>query len=926
MEQRHNDYNLLATKLTIPPSYLKETIPRQRLYTRLERAAHCPLILLAAPAGSGKTTLIREWLLQRTADDTSPMQSAWVTLEENDNDRVRFWRYIVTALSRFHPPLEQYRQAWLSATASSSEEMLIALINVLLSLPGEIILVLDDYHTIRTPSIHESLLFLLEHMPPQLHLIIGTRIDPPFPLARLRVHGLLTEFRASDLRFTQEECALFLTQAVDVPLTARDIDELTIRTEGWAAGLQLAAFSLLNRDDPGSITGFINTFNGTNRYVCNFLSEEVLSRLPEDIQNFLLTTSILERLNVSLCNKVTEQENAEAMLDWLEQADLFLLPLNDQERCYRYHYLFAGLLRHHLQQKQPQHVPELHRRASLWYEQHDLLMDAIHHALAAGDFTRAVTLIERCALLVLERDEYETIDAWLRALPAEIITTQPMLSYLSAHLSLSTARFHEHEQSILLAEQKWQAEQNTLMLSRVNILYACAALLRRDGPQAIDFSQQALALAPANDNTLSANARITLGAGYFFTGATALAWATLNEGDQLYRQHASNYALFLSTFYRGEILLAQGNLQEAAHTFQQVISHTTATWHCYHILAFIRLADIYREWNDPTSATRHWQEAMHLVEESEHRGLAISESLLLAARLAWLFGEYEQVIVWLDKTDSSVQCNDSHPPLLIQSAVQRVRVLLARNDLSSALQVAERSSPARDSSPLAKEAWDMLWARLHLAQGQAKEAIILLKEPLSQALEQGRSGHALPLLVLLALAYHQQGQTMQAMETLGRALLLGKQGNYIRVFLDEGPIVAKLLTKWCQHYRQKPQRESSSVSSSYVRAVLTASGTEDQLPTWITAHPREDSLVEKLSERENKVLSLTAEGLSNHEIAQRLVVTVSTIKTHLNNIYTKLNVHTRLQAVTRAYELGLLRRVEIDSEYLTYPPPSQRAR
>ena len=391
MENRNQDQELLATKLAIPPMYCKKIISRIRLHHRLDRGARLPLTLITAPAGFGKTTLISAWLQQRQE------AVAWVSLEASDNDIVRFWRYVITALAKLHPHIRDQIATWPHNPASPDcESMLTTLINALITLPDDILLIFDDYHTITAQAIHSSLAFLLEHQPPQLHLMLSARTDPPLPLSRLRVLGRLAELHAIDLRFTLDETAALLTQNIGLMLTTKDIAELNSRTDGWAAGLQLAELFLQERDDPAIITNFIQTFTGTYRHVLHYLTDEVLARLAEDVQTFLLLTSILDRLNVSLCDAVTRQSNARAMLEHLDAADLFLIPLDNQGQWFRYHHLFTDLLRHRLQMKQPALIPELHSRASQWYEQQGMLEDAIKHAFAAADVERVGTLIEHC--------------------------------------------------------------------------------------------------------------------------------------------------------------------------------------------------------------------------------------------------------------------------------------------------------------------------------------------------------------------------------------------------------------------------------------------------------------------------------------------------------------------------------------------------
>lgn len=402
MERGNHDRSLLVTKLAIPPTYCRQFVPRMRLTDKLETTLF-PLTLITAPAGFGKTTLVSAWLHQRE------LAAAWISLEGNDNDPEIFWGYMFKALQNLHPSLNE-QMAELATAPPNSTEMLTSLINALSTLSHDVFLILDDYHAITTPAIHQALTFLLEHRPTHFHLIIVTRMIPPMPLARLRVRGQLSELNTNDLRFTLQESTAFLSEAMNLTLTTEDIAELHNLTGGWVAGLQLAALALQRQDDPATISSFIKTFSGTHRHVAHYLTEEVLTRLPDHIQHFLLTTSILDRLNPALCDAITEQNDGEATLEWLDQSGLFLTPEDHQHSWYHYDQLFCHHLRHCLQQSMPDLVPYLHQRAATWFEQHGFLVEAIHHAFASTDFEQATNLMERCARSLLARmgcDDYE---------------------------------------------------------------------------------------------------------------------------------------------------------------------------------------------------------------------------------------------------------------------------------------------------------------------------------------------------------------------------------------------------------------------------------------------------------------------------------------------------------------------------------------
>jgi LuxR family maltose regulon positive regulatory protein len=513
---RTSEQVLLVTKLA-RPSVGADLVPRPRLVNQLQLGIQRPLTLIAAPAGFGKTTLLSTWL------EHTPLPAAWISLEHDDDDLTRFWTYVFTALERVHPGSGASALALLQASTLSPlppiETVLTAWINALATLPHEVALVLDDYHLITEQSIHRSLTFLLDHLPRQLHLVMATRANPSLPLARLRTRGHLTEIRAADLRFTAEETAAFLTRGLGLELSDGDIAALEARTEGWIAGLQLAALSMRGRQD---IPAFLKAFTGSQRYIIDYLTEEVLARQPEPVQTFLLQTAILERLQGSLCEAVMGEPGGEAsgqtMLEQLEQANLFLVPLDDERRWYRYHQLFAEALRHRLQRKHPALVPELHQRASAWYEQQGLTHDAVHHALAATDFARAARLIEHTAEMIAKRGEIATLRAWLEALPDELVRSRVELCLWQGWLLALSGQFDAAERLLQDLERPLGTSTNSSPLTstissvkpprldkaqrlveyagRVAAIRAFIAFRRGDAPRTIDLALQALEQLP----------------------------------------------------------------------------------------------------------------------------------------------------------------------------------------------------------------------------------------------------------------------------------------------------------------------------------------------------------------------------------------------------------------------------------------------
>jgi LuxR family transcriptional regulator, maltose regulon positive regulatory protein len=915
MELVNHDPFLITTKLAIPPHYLKKIVQRTQIYAQMDAGLQRPLMIIKAAAGFGKTTLVSEWIRQ------SNTPAAWVSLEQTDNDALLFWSYILTALHQLQPALAELLATWeTSAHNLQIETMLTQLINISMDLTQDIVLVLDDYHTITSPSIHQGLAFLLEHLPPQLHLIIITRYDPPLPLARVRVQGRLTELRTDELRFTEDEALFFLTQTMNIDLSPDDACELRRRTEGWIAGLQLAALSLRNQEDKLRISHFIKTFTAIDRNIHNYLTDEVLLHQPEETQEFLLKTSILQRLNASLCDAITGQTNGATMLEWLDQHNLFLNALDNQQNWYRYDQLFLEVLRNHLKHKYPGQSIELQRNASLWYEQHDMRADAITHAIAAADMEHAARLIEQNVWNFIQDEEEIQINTWLISLPDSIFSTRPILSYLHAYTSFFHARMENFELTLAWAEQSWQQAQNTLLLNTATELRARAALYSGQSLQAITYAKQILsAITEEKAPLLYSHALIHLGAAYLSRGELAEADRYLAEGSRLGQKYGYARVTLDALLYLSDLQKTRGNLHAALQTLQPIFAETKkhAIW--YHIAAQIRSADIYHEWNNLSAASEQIKQAQKLAEQTHHEGFITSKRYLILAQLAWSQDEIEQAFMYLDQAEQSSQRFGPHYIFLGQIAALRTHFLLAQNKHSASHQWQAHYMPifTDDMSASEKESYIKAQAQLLMHQSQSKEAIHLLKAAEHSANEQGRSESEIALLVLLTLAYHIAGNTQATMQTLERALLLAEPGGYMRVFVAEGSIMATLLTELYSRYQRHSIGETSNVPLSYIYTLLTYFGTDAQPSLWLVSHDSEELLVDRLSEREYMVLGLIAEGLSNQEIAQKLVVTVSTIKTHLNNLYAKLHVHTRLQAVTKAYDMGVLRRNEVDTGSLT---------
>src|SRR6266581_5991148 len=639
----------LATKLHVPRPPL-QLVRRPHLVERLQEAVERPLTLIAAPAGFGKTTLLSTWI------EHASLPTAWISLEHDDDDLTRFWSYMFTALARVHPGSGTSALALLQASTLSPlppiETALSVWINELATLPHEIALVLDDYHLITAQPIHRAITYLLDHLPPQLHVIIATRADPPLPLARLRTRGHLTEIRAADLRFTAEETAAFLTRALGLELSDQDIATLEARTEGWIAGLQLAALSMQGRKD---IPGFLEAITGSHRYIIDYLVEEVLARQPEPVQTFLLQTAILERLQGSLCEAVMGvmrepggEASGQAMLEQLEQANLFLVPLDDERRWYRYHQLFAEALRHRLKRRQPAQVHELHRRASTWYEQHGLVRDAVHHALAAADFEQAVRLMEQAVDSLVRRGEIATLQRWVDALPHELILSHIELSVWQGWLLFVSGKHDAAERHLQDIERTFginrasaeHSEQQTMasgafnqtaILGRIAAIRASIAVTQGDLPRTIALSRLALEYLP-QESMARAYVAWYLGKAHWLSGDVGAASIALVEASRVSWEVDHPYAVFLIAHDLAHLQITQGHLHQADRTYRRALQLAIQRGGHQPALgpAYVGRGNLEREWNHLDAATSLLQEGIKLCEQTGNTQVILQAYIGLA--------------------------------------------------------------------------------------------------------------------------------------------------------------------------------------------------------------------------------------------------------------------------------------------------------
>lgn len=880
---------VLTTKLFFPPAR-ENLVSRRRLVEKVAQGLQSSLLLISAPAGYGKTTLISEWRASKGRDHLT----AWLSLDNDDNDPRRFLTYFVAALAILRDGFGETTLSLLqSVPPFPIPVILTTLINELGEIAESIALILDDYHAINNPAVHEAVTYLLDHLPSPMHLVILTRADPPLPLSRLRARNQLVEIRLVDLRFTVEETTAFLNQVMGLRLSNSQVEALEQRTEGWVAGLQLVALSMQGHKE---VQDFVSTFTGSHRYIVDYLADEVLNSQPDAVQEFLLRTSILDRLTAPLCDMLTGRSDGQITLEKLDQTNLFLIPLDDERCWYRYHHLFADLLRNRLRQKYTDLFTGLHHSAAEWFERNKWMPEAFRHALAAGEQEYAARLVEQNALRMLLRGELTMLSDWIEQVASQS-SSLPWLSIWHAWVFVQTGQQDKAEAVLDRVEQEkysgippedWREIQGHIAAIRAHI-----AVYRWDAASTIAYAHQALDILSESDLSIRSFTILVLGSAYLLIGDFQAAGQYLSEARRIGKDSGNLHVAVLSSFMLANFLIDQGQLHQAVELCYEALRlATTPSGQPLPVAAraYSGLSRVYYEWNDLDAVGRFSNQCIDLAKEWGNYN-ALFTAYLTLGRMKRAQGDMIGAQAYLDEAIQLMRDYQMAPGSSGLVETFQVGLWLANGNHSAAASWVEKNGfRVDDTVPPLREAEYRAFARVLLAQNEINSALVLLDRLLISADSVGKSGPVIEILVLKALVFQAKTDIPQALKAIERALALAEPGGYIRTFLDEGDAMMQLLQ----------QTAKKGMFPQYVRKLLSAVHPKDK--KGLVTQP----LIEPLSERELEVLQLVAEGKSNQQIAGALFIARGTVKKHLNNIFGKLGVQSRMQCVARARELKLL--------------------
>jgi len=890
--------NLLLTKLYIPP-LSSRVVERPRLLGRLNEglATGSKLTLISAPVGYGKSTLVSSWLA------TTDCPIAWLSLDPEDNDPRRFWTYVAAALQTVHPELGQTTRALLqSAQMPSIEGLLSGLINQIIVHPNKFILVLDDFHLLEETSIHQGFNFFLDHLPPQLHLVIITREDPPLPLPQLRAKGQMVELRVSDLRFSTEESAEFLNRKMKLNLQLEQIAALGQRTEGWAAGLQMAALSLFELADTAS---FIEAFAGDNRFVADYLISEVLDHQTDQIREFLLRTAIVDRFTPQLCDVLVGDNSSQSgkIIEQIETYGLFIIPLDQIRKWYRYHQLFADLLRYRLKQEDPSKFVELNRTASRWYQAKGLIEEAIKYALIGEDYDQAAELIENSGLAMIGRSQLASLQNWINALPDKTIRKHPYLSVLLVWIGALTGQSDLAKQHLVSAEENLTSakpELHSELICQIALLKGYAARSGGNLDMSIKLILEALSYLPKDNVFLDCTLQLNLGGNYWLKGDFAALEKPLKHAISFVDNPEVEYPALAGAGFLTNAYLQQGKLHQAESLCKNILEQKNHQTHPAAAYVFLEQGELLYEKNDLDSALEALSKTIY-IGKSADKIVNLVRTRQLLAQIYCALGDQEEAALVMEQADELYK--QSNPRYQIMHQIEyeyyRIRCLLYQQKMPAALQWADEYKVRREtvSNPWANLN-ELVYAQVLLADGRPDQALSVLKACEELARSYKADGWVIQCLTLQALCYQATGDMGNALECLRSAFSLAEPQGYIRTFVDFGQPMQRLLGLAAK----------MNIFPEYVSRLLSAfpadAGDAESITTKDTTS--QQPLIEPLTEQELSILKLMAAGLSHSEIASELYLSLNTIKWHSTNIYGKLGVHRRAHAVVRARELEIL--------------------
>ena len=900
---------LLATKTYIP-AVRSKLVTRLRLIQRLNASLtqHDRLTLISAPAGYGKSTLLSEWL------SLVDRPAAWLSLDAGDNDPFRFWSYFIAALQAV-PALKQtgFGAPILASLQAhqphAMQELLVEFVNALASLPKQTILVLDDLHTVTENQIHQDLTFLVDHLPQaanSLQLVVASRMDPPWPLARWRARQELTELRSADLRFSYDEVFQFLNQALEITLPSQDIAALAERTEGWIAGLQMAALSIQGRlrsADLGEVARFIESFTGSHRFILDYLLEEVISQQSAEMRDFLYATSIVDQFTAALGDTLLGRQDSQLMLEQVERANLFLIPMDDERHWYRYHHLFADLLRKRMKQTQPERAIELHQRASEWFAENNFLAEAINHALQAGDVARVNKFITGNVLAMVEYAELMHVLRYFEQIPEEQICSKPWLcvAYIWVKAYVDPAR--DFDQYLLKAMASVNAVEDAVerqhLTSHLDAVWAYVAWVKGKASLALKFTHAALESLPTEDWLTRAHLLNIQGLAMQHLGHIPSAIQSFKEavaaGQRSGRPHAS-FQAYTNWAYAA---ILQGRLHQAHSLCQHVLNLADQAGLVSKGLpvlayAYATMSMVELEWNQVESAVSLARQSVALAERWRQAD-TIHFSLTCLVEALQAAGDLEAAF---STNQRAIQLAASVSPWFYRiSAYEEVLLSLAKDDLAAAGRWFTELTSLVEGQNMPGH-YRIVEAALLNAQGRFADALTAINMPIGGMEINDSQIILMRLLPMQALALHGLGRESEALEVIERCLAYAEPEGYVRIFVDQGAPMLKLL--------QLAARRG--IHTEYVHRLLPAFQTPQtaQQPAMPMTHAKGQVLLEPLSDRELQVLRLLDSALSSEEISRELYISTNTVRTHIKNIYSKLDVHGRIEAIQKAKELGLI--------------------